>query len=101
MINDTDVRQEFIHEILLGHCRCGMPSHSEQSMRYIQKLLNLLNDSGAESLDRFFHYDEGLKHTIYYMLDKYGLTEHGDFIERNLTEDGHDLLNKLNKLYAH
>jgi hypothetical protein len=97
-----DMRQEFIQQVLLNHCECGMP---EESLKYIQKILNLLKDSkdqDFEDLSKFFYHDKGLKYTIFYMLHKYGLTEHvlyHDSVPGRLTEDGHELLAELNKLY--
>ena len=92
-----DMRWEFIQTVLLNHCECGIP---EESLKYIQKILNLLKDS--EALSKLFYHDKGLKYTIFYMLHKYGLTEHGlyhDCVPGRLTEDGHELLGELNKLY--
>jgi len=94
-----DTKREFIHGVLLNHCECGMP---EESLKYIQKLLNHLKNLDTkrnEDLDKFFYNNEGLKYTMYYVLDKYGLTEHTDAIPGRLTESGYELLEELNKLY--
>ena len=97
---NEDMRQDFIQQVLLKHCECGMP---EESLKYIQKILNILKYSGdqySEDLNKLFYHDNGLKYTIFYMLHKYGLTEHGDSVPGKLTPDGHDLLAELNKLYT-
>lgn len=94
-----NMRYEFIQGVLLEHCECGMP---KESLQYIQKLLNLLNDyqtQDFEVFNRFFHYDDGLKYTVYYMLHKYGLTEHSDVVPGKITKKGYDLLENLNELY--
>jgi hypothetical protein len=94
-----DMRCEFVQKVLLKHCDCGIP---EESLKYIQKILNLLNDSEPqyfEDLSIFFYHDEGLKYTIYYMLHKYGLTEHNESVPGRLTESGYELLKELNNLY--
>lgn len=95
-----DMRQNFIQQVLLNHCECGMP---KESLKYIQKILNLLKDSESqdfEALNKLFYHDEGLKYTMFYMLHKYRLTEHGDSVPGKLTPDGHELLAELNKLYT-
>ena len=96
----VDMRREFIHGVILNHCECGMP---EESLKYIQKLLNLLNNKsgpkGSEDLNKFFYQNEGLKYTMYYMLHKYGLTEHTEFVPGKLTKVGYELLEDLNRLY--
>ena len=97
-----DVRQDFIQKVLLNHCECGMP---EESLKYIHKILNIFKDSGdqdSEDLNRLFYDDNGLKYTIFYMLHKYGLTEHSLYhgsVPGKLTPDGQKLLEDLNKLY--
>jgi hypothetical protein len=94
-----DMRQDFIQQVLLNHCECGMP---EESLKYIHKLLNILKCSGeqdSEDLNKLFYYDNGLKYTIFYMLHKYGLTEHKESVPGILKEDGYKLLEELNKLY--
>jgi len=104
---------DYIQIKLLGHCGCGRP---QDSLLFLKKLLNHMNitirredygsyeeyskasDENMAILDSYFYNDDGLKYTIFYMLDKYGITEHGGSVPGWLESKGDILLEELNKI---
>ena len=102
--------EAFIQCGILGHCGCGAGG---SSLKYIKNVLRLIyeiqlnfektNSAGDKSkwnkLHSFFH-SEGEEYTIYYMLDKLDLIEHGCSVPGWLTEKGIELLEDLEELYS-
>lgn len=110
---DFDSPISYIQSELLGHCQCGMP---EKSLKFIHKVLgqlSIIDDARRsdrkwseiykplyEKLGSFFYNNDGLMFTFFYMLDKYGLIEHGSNVAVGwLNERGLELLEELNKVF--
>tara|TARA_Y100000310_G_scaffold299375_1_gene334191 strand:+ start:3278 stop:3688 length:411 start_codon:yes stop_codon:yes gene_type:complete len=98
-----DTAEDFIITGILGYCGCGMP---DESLMYIRKILRLIHSLHVEEydpnqwkeLDQFFS-SEGEKYTMFYMLEKLELTEHGGCVPGWVTDKGIELLEDLEKLY--
>lgn len=90
----------YIQNEVLGHCGCGIP---EDSLRYIRDVLRALNVPLGQAVDykamaKFFGGNAGLEYTIYYMLTKLDLLEHGGSVPGWLTRKGVELLEDLEEL---
>lgn len=93
-----DTPEEVLQCKIMGHCMCGYP---EESLRFIRNALRAIDRiDWAERQEFFGPLDCGLEYTIYYMLDKYKLTEHGTSVPGWLTEKGEELLHDLDILLA-
>ena len=95
-----DDDESFISTHILGFCGCGCP---EEALKYIKGILELLKDykdpNYWSKLDNFFNNNEGLKYTMFYLLDSKGLTEHGYSVPGWLTEKGKGILGDLIEIY--
>lgn len=108
--DEDDCRYEtaldFIVIGIFKFCGCGNP---KSSMEYIRDILALieaidLNSNGAfdeawklrwKNLEGFFK-SRGEQYTMYYLLDKLELTEHGSSVPGWLTDKGKEVLHDLN-----
>jgi len=97
-----DNAEDFIHGFILGFCCCGYP---ELSLQYVRDTLNYINNPQKIPYDQWV--DEGLKlfgsesakYFTLYVMDNFGLTDHGGSINGSfLTDKGHNILNDLNIL---
>ena len=106
--------RDYIQCGLLKHCVCGI---SMESLLFLQRVLNHIDqdtkimmsgsswtreyiEESTKKFDALFYNDDGIKYTILYMLDKYGLTEHGGSVSACwIDTDGEKLLEHLNKLF--
>lgn len=95
---------EYLHESKdwCGFCGCGIP---EMSLRCIRDCLRLIDDLHSDKTD----YDgwaterdkiasRPVMYTLWYMLDRLELTEHGGSVPGWLTDKGHEMLKALEEL---
>jgi hypothetical protein len=81
----------FIQTGLLGHCGCG---DLGSSLRYLAVCLQALKDKNYKNP----YHSDGERYTIWYLLCRSGLTEHGSSVPGWLTKHGEGVLSDLNKL---
>lgn len=89
---EHETARDFIQCGILGHCGCGVP---DDSLIFIKDQLIII--------EKGYPFDVGftpLQYTLWYMFDKYGLTEHGTSLPGWLTQKGEELLSDLRELYA-
>lgn len=86
---------------IFGHCGCGFPEESQKFIRDVLQHIDHLSN-GLKTIEEglsFFDNHIGLAYTMYYIFDKYELTEHGSSVPGWLTEKGKKVLDQLNELY--
>lgn len=92
----------------MDFCGCGIP---EEALKFIRSALNQVNRLKEvvledkltykewEQENKEIYFNAGIEYFTYYMLDNYGLIEHGGSVPGWLSEKGKILLHDLNIWY--
>jgi len=87
---------------MVGFCGCGRP---EDALRFMAGKMRLIHniqatdwsDAAHMALHNSFH-DYGERYFFYYMLDHFGLTEHGSSVPGWLTQKGIEFMEDVEAL---